>query len=67
MATKYSRTPAQILIRYLIQRGMVTVPKTVHEDRAKSNFQVFDFKLTDEEVSQLSGAKGRLRVFKQEL
>lgn len=54
LGKKYSKTPAQILIRWAIDRGTTVVPKTVNKDRLFENFNVFDFKLTTEEVDAIN-------------
>jgi len=54
MASKYNKSTAQILIRYGIDRGMVTLPKSVHENRIKDNAEVFDFKLDNEDMKTLN-------------
>ncbi|KAJ8277883.1 hypothetical protein GJAV_G00081240 [Gymnothorax javanicus] len=55
LAQKYGRSPAQIILRWLTQRGVVTIPKSVSESRIKENIQVFDFTLEEEEVKNVSG------------
>ena len=47
------KTPAQILIRWAIQRGMVVLPKSVNESRIIENFAVFDFEITDSVMKRL--------------
>ncbi|KAE9547491.1 hypothetical protein FO519_009297 [Halicephalobus sp. NKZ332] len=54
LAKKYNKTSAQILIRQLIQRGISTIPKSTNEKRLKENFNVFDFSLTGEEMSEFN-------------
>ncbi len=43
LASKYSKTLAQIILRWLIQRNIVVIPKSVHKDRMINNFYIFDF------------------------
>jgi diketogulonate reductase-like aldo/keto reductase len=44
LAEKYERTPAQVLLRHLVQRGIVVVPKSIKAQRLKENFQVLSRK-----------------------
>lgn len=53
LAQKYGKTPAQILLRFLIQQGIIAIPKSVHENRIAENIGVFDFALTAEEQEHL--------------
>jgi diketogulonate reductase-like aldo/keto reductase len=50
---KYKKTAAQVALRWNIQRGVVVIPKTVHEDRMRQNFDVFDFVLSQEDMSKI--------------
>ena len=50
MAIKYDRSPAQILIRWSLQKGYVTIPKSTKIARIEENSSVFDFELTPEDM-----------------
>lgn len=50
---EYDKTVAQVALRYLIQRGVVVIPKTVTKERMIHNFDVFDFSLTDEDMEMI--------------
>ena len=54
IAEKYGKTPAQVLLRYQIENGVIVIPKSVHENRIKENIDIFDFSLTKEEIDLLS-------------
>ncbi|XP_048001960.1 aldo-keto reductase AKR2E4-like [Leguminivora glycinivorella] len=54
IATKYNKTVTQIVLRYLYQRGIVTIPKTVTPSRVVENATIFDFQLSQEEVNDLA-------------
>jgi diketogulonate reductase-like aldo/keto reductase len=55
IAERLGRTPAQVLIRWVIQRGLVVLPKSTHRERIEQNAQVFDFELSDEDLAVLDG------------
>lgn len=53
IADAHGKTPAQVVLRQHIQRGIVVIPKSVHKERMKQNLDIFDFELTDDEMEQL--------------
>uniref|UniRef100_A0A8C4XRF9 NADP-dependent oxidoreductase domain-containing protein n=1 Tax=Falco tinnunculus TaxID=100819 RepID=A0A8C4XRF9_FALTI len=55
LAKKYGRTPAQICIRWSIQNGIVTIPKSTKAERIQENCKVFDFTLAEDDVDVLNG------------
>ncbi|KAG7312631.1 hypothetical protein JYU34_000948 [Plutella xylostella] len=54
IAGKYKKTTPQVVLRYLIQRGVVPIPKSVRKEKIEQNIDVFDFELTPEEMDTLS-------------
>uniref|UniRef100_A0A7E4VDR1 Aldo_ket_red domain-containing protein n=1 Tax=Panagrellus redivivus TaxID=6233 RepID=A0A7E4VDR1_PANRE len=63
LAEKYHKTPAQILIRQLIQRGISTIPKSTNPNRVRENFNVLDFELTVDEMAEFDKIPGDNRLF----
>jgi 2,5-diketo-D-gluconate reductase B len=55
MAHTYGRTPAQICLRWALQKGTVVIPKTSSEARLKENMDIFDWKLSPADMQQLNG------------
>ena len=54
IGSKYGKSIAQVVLRWLIQRNIVCIPKSVHKDRIKENFNVFDFALSDEDMQTIA-------------
>lgn len=54
LAQKYGKTPAQIVIRWHLDCGLIVIPKSVTPARIKENFEVFDFKLHKDELTAIS-------------
>lgn len=52
---KYGKTNGQVILRWLLQRGIVAIPKSVHKERMEENFDVFDFELSDEDMATMAG------------
>ena len=53
LAAKYGKTPAQVLLRFLVQSDVAVIPKSVHEERIKENINIFDFELSADEMDTL--------------
>ncbi len=53
LGKKYGKSAAQVGLRFLIQRGIIVIPKTSHKERLKENQDIFDFELSDEDIKQL--------------
>jgi 2,5-diketo-D-gluconate reductase A len=53
VAESIGRTPAQVLLRWCLQRNVPVIPKSTHRERIEQNLQIFDFTLSDEEMKRL--------------
>lgn len=52
LAEKYGKTPAQIALRWNVHQGHSVLPKSVHADRIASNIDLFDFKISEEDLPE---------------
>jgi len=50
---KHGKSVAQIVLRWLIERGIVAIPKSVHKERMAENFEVFDFELEQDDIAAI--------------
>lgn len=54
IAKRHNKTVAQVMLRWNVQRGIVVIPKTSHVERMKENIDIFDFELSDEEMTAIA-------------
>ncbi|WP_127535735.1 aldo/keto reductase [Paenibacillus illinoisensis] len=54
IGNQYNKSTAQVALRFLIQRGVVVIPKTVNKDRMEQNLNVFDFQLTAQDMEKIT-------------
>ena len=64
VAEKVGKTPAQVVLRWHVQRSDIVFPKSVSPSRMKENFEIFDFELSSEDMEEISaldrGEDGRV-------
>ena len=51
---KYGKSAAQVALRWNVQRGVTVIPKSVHKDRMEQNMDIWDFKLSDEDMAEIA-------------
>lgn len=54
IARKHEKTPAQVILRWNVQQGVVVIPKSIHRDRMEENLAIWDFVLDPEEMEQIA-------------
>lgn len=59
----YGKTPAQVILRWHLQRGIVIIPKSTHKERMEENFRVFDFSLCAEDMQVIAGLDKKQSAF----
>lgn len=62
MATAHEKTPAQVILRWNYQRGVVVIPKSSHEKRLAENIDIFDFRLSDDEIRAINSLNKNKRI-----
>ncbi|MCL4695345.1 MAG: aldo/keto reductase [Candidatus Hydrogenedentes bacterium] len=62
IAKQHGKSPVQVTIRWELQKGVVTIPKSVHQERIVNNADVFDFELTADELATIDGLDAGERV-----
>lgn len=54
IGAQYGKSPAQVALRWLTQRDIVAIPKSTHKERMQSNFEIFDFTLSDQDMQAIA-------------
>ena len=62
LAGKYGKSPAQIILRWAMQLGVSTIPKSSNLERLKENFDVFDFEISQDDMTYINGFNENLRL-----
>lgn len=62
IGTKYNKNPCQVSLRWMIQKGIVVIPKASSEKHIESNFNIFDFELSTEDVKEINNIQERKRT-----
>ncbi len=62
LAAKYAKTPVQVVLRWDIQKGVVTIPKSVTPERIISNANIFDFELSEEDMAKIDALDKNKRI-----
>ena len=56
---KYGKTAAQVVLRWDVQNGVITIPKSTHKERIEENYDIFDFELTEEDMARITAIGDR--------
>lgn len=62
IAKTHGKTPAQVILRWDLQQGVITIPKSVHKERIQENSEVFDFTLSAEEMDRIAALDANRRA-----
>lgn len=60
---KYGKSAAQVVLRWNYQRGVVTIPKSVHKERMEQNISIFDFSLSEKEMNKIAALDEGVTLF----
>lgn len=62
IADRIGKSPAQVLLKWILERGVAAIPKSTNPSRLRQNLDIFDFSLTDEDMAVLKGLDKGIRV-----
>jgi len=63
LGKKHNKSVAQIIVRWLTQRGIVVIPKSIHKERMSENLNIFDFNLSTEDIEQIKNLDTKQSLF----
>ncbi|KAG8192917.1 hypothetical protein JTE90_025625 [Oedothorax gibbosus] len=63
LCEKYHKSPAQVLLRYLVQRGIIVIPKSTSPKRLRENIQIFDFAISDDDMNIMKSLARNRKYF----
>jgi diketogulonate reductase-like aldo/keto reductase len=63
IGSKYEKSVAQVILRWLVQRGVVVIPKSVRRERIEENFNIFDFELSAEDMNAIVALDTKQSLF----
>ena len=59
----HGKSVAQVILRWLTQRDIIALPKSTHKERMEENLNIFDFRLTDDEMKTIAGLDTKTSLF----
>jgi diketogulonate reductase-like aldo/keto reductase len=62
IASRHRKTPAQVSLRWILQKGVVTIPKSIHPRRIAENCDLYDFELSAEEMATIDALDTGVRI-----
>ncbi len=63
IVSHHNKTASQVALRFQVQRNVIVIPKSVHKERLIEDSQIFDFKLTDDEIKQIKYKNAYVKAY----